>query len=105
MNSNNTIVLRRPKPFYRPAPGQLARQVPPSPVVLQNLVGAIEALNQKVDSLALAAHRPAMTTAPPPAAILPLEPIRQETLPAEPAQQSSVPEMRVERSKLLIFFD
>ena len=103
MNQQSAIVLGQPVSFYRPPPGQLVRPVPPSPMVVQTLIGAIQALGQKVDALAGAVNRPAFVSTT--AIVRQVKSRELEGEPVEEAMPASAPRTKVNRSKLLKMFD
>ena len=107
MDQKSAIVLGQPRSFYRPAPGQLVRPVPPSPMVVQTLIGAIQALGQKMDALAVTAQRPVDLSAfiPTTALVRQVESRELEAEPVDDAPPVPAPRTKVNRNKRLEFFD
>ena len=107
MDQKSAIVLGQPRSFYRPAAGQLVRPAPTSPMVLQTLIGAIQALGQKVDDLAVTARQPVDLSAfvPTTTAVRQVKSRELEAEPADHAPPVPAPSIKVNRSKLLEFFD
>lgn len=94
-----TVAVRRMR-FELPTTNALAVN-PASPMVLQGLMQILADLNRKVDALAT---RPTQEVTISPALPKPTSPVETES-PAEATTPAKTPKPRINRSRLLDFFD
>ena len=100
MDADKITVVARPKRFEPPTTTTLA-QNPASPMVLQGLMQILADLNRKVDALAARPRQevmvaPVQAKAEPPATV---------EVPEDTTALTKAPRGRIDRSRLLDFFD